>query len=104
MSKQMELTERLNQEFQPHFILVENESHKHSSGLGADSHFKVVLVSDKFEAVSKIARHRLVYQLLAEDLQQGIHALALHLYTPLEWEKCEAQFPKSPSCVGAKHS
>ena len=48
MSKQQELEQRLRQEFQPHFIAVENESYMHSSGRGADSHFKIVLVSDVF--------------------------------------------------------
>ena len=39
MSKQQELLERIQAEFQPHFATVENESHMHSSGRGADSHF-----------------------------------------------------------------
>ena len=47
MTKQQELEQRLRQEFRPHFIAVENESYMHSSGRGADSHFKVVLVSDR---------------------------------------------------------
>ena len=42
MSKQQALEQRLCQEFQPHFITVENESHMHSSGRGADSHFNIV--------------------------------------------------------------
>ena len=46
MSKQQELLERIQTEFQPHFVTVENESHMHSSGRGADSHFKLVIVSD----------------------------------------------------------
>ncbi|WP_109078558.1 BolA family protein [Aggregatibacter kilianii] len=100
MTKQQELEQRLQLEFRPHFIAVENESHMHSSGRGADSHFKVVLVSDAFEGVGKVARHRQVYQFLAQDLQQGIHALALHLYTSSEWEKLGQQFPKSPNCAG----
>ena len=40
MSKQQELENRLLQEFQPHFVAVENESHLHSSGRGAESHLK----------------------------------------------------------------
>ena len=44
MSKQQELLERIQTEFQPHFATVENESHMHSSGRGADSHFKLVIM------------------------------------------------------------
>ena len=100
MSKQQELEQRLCQEFEPHFIAVENESYMHSSGRGADSHFKIVLVSDAFEGISKVARHQKIYQLLSQDLKNGIHALALHLYTKQEWDKLGRQFPKSPNCAG----
>ena len=100
MSKQQELEQRLCQEFEPHFIAVENESYMHSSGCGADSHFKIVLVSDAFEGISKVARHQKIYQLFSQDLKNGIHALALHLYTKQEWDKLGRQFPKSPNCAG----
>ncbi|MGY4677700.1 BolA family protein [Pasteurella sp. P03HT] len=100
MSKQQELTERLFREFTPHFLHVENESHMHSSGRGADSHFKIVLVSEQFKGLTKVARHRKIYQFLADDLQQGIHALALHLYDNAEWETLGKVFPNSPNCAG----
>lgn len=100
MSKQTELTMRLSQKFEPQFLLVENESDMHSSGRGADSHFKIVLVSDHFGGLNKVARHRKIYQFLAQDLQNGIHALALHLYTPQEWDAIGQAFPRSPNCVG----
>ena len=58
MSKQQELLERIQAEFQPHFATVENESHMHSSGRGADSHFKLVIVSDAFEGMRKVQRHQ----------------------------------------------
>ena len=69
MSKQQELETRLSLEFRPHFMAIENESHMHSSGRGDSSHFKVVIVSDVFEGMSKVARHRKIYQFLAQDLQ-----------------------------------
>ena len=56
MSKQQELLERIQAEFQPHFATVENESHMHSSGRGSDSHFKLVIVSDAFEGMRKVQR------------------------------------------------
>ena len=70
MLKQQELLERIQAEFQPHFVTVENESHKHSSGRGADSHFKLVIVSDAFEGMRKVQRHQKLYQLFADDLKK----------------------------------
>lgn len=97
---QQQLTDKIQAQFTPHFLQIENESHLHSSGKGANSHFKIVLVSDKFEGVAKVARHRQLYQLFAQELQQGIHALALHLYTLTEWEQLRQQAPLSPTCRG----
>ncbi|BFU60292.1 MULTISPECIES: BolA family protein [Rodentibacter] len=100
MSKQQELLDKIHAEFQPHFVTVENESHLHSSGKGADSHFKLVIVSDAFIDVGKVQRHQKLYQLFSDDLKNGIHALALHLYTKEEWEKRGESFPISPNCMG----
>lgn len=100
MTKQDELTAKISAKFQPHFLAVENESHMHSSGRGDSSHFKIVLVSDSFEGMRKVARHQVVYRLLADDLANGIHALALHLYTQTEWQQAGESFPRSPNCAG----
>ena len=100
MAKQDELTVKISAKFQPHFLAIENESHMHSSGRGDSSHFKVVIVSDVFEGLNKVTRHRKIYQFLAQDLQNGIHALALHLYTKEEWLALGQSFPKSPNCLG----
>ncbi|OOF51372.1 BolA family protein [Rodentibacter trehalosifermentans] len=100
MSKQQALLAKIHTEFRPHFVAVENESHLHSSGRGADSHFKFVIVSDIFEGMSRVQRHQKVYQLFADDLKNGIHALALHLYTKEEWTLLGEVFPTSPNCSG----
>ena len=103
MSKQAELTEKLFAQFQPHFLSVENESHLHSSDRGGESHFKVTIVSDKFNDVRRVARHQLVYQFLHDDLDAGIHALALHTFTLEEWHKLDKQIPVSTNCMGIGH-
>ncbi|WP_040976751.1 BolA family protein [Necropsobacter massiliensis] len=100
MSKQQELEAKIHAEFAPHFLHIENESHRHSSGRGGESHFKIVLVSALFASMPKVARHRRIYQLLAADLQNGIHALALHTYSPSEWENLNCQIPPSTNCAG----
>lgn len=100
MSKQLDLEQRLFTEFQPHFLRIENESHMHSSNRSSESHFKVVLVSERFDGMRQVARHQMVYKLLTKDLSNGIHALALHTYTPAEWNSLKQTFPVSPKCVG----
>ncbi|MDG6894947.1 BolA family protein [Volucribacter amazonae] len=97
---EQQLTDKIYTQFTPHFLQINNESHMHSSGKGANSHFRIVLVTDDFLGVSKVARHQQIYQLFASELQNGIHALALHLYTLAEWEKLNQQAPLSPNCMG----
>lgn len=86
-----------------HLALV-NESMDHAGYFeGKESHFKLTVVSDVFEGKRMVSRHQQVYQLLNELLTaQGgtIHALAIHAYTPTEWEAKE-QVPASPNCAGA---
>ncbi|AHG78001.1 Transcriptional regulator, BolA protein [Mannheimia varigena USDA-ARS-USMARC-1312] len=69
---------KINAEFSPIVFNIENESYMHSSGRGAESHFKLILVSDKFEGKRAVARHQAVYACLADELEKGVHALALH--------------------------
>lgn len=84
----------------PTYIEVVDESHQHSVSVGAESHFKVVISSESFEGQRLLARHRIIYQLLKEELEQQIHALALHTYTPKEWELLQNGAPDSPACRG----
>jgi BolA protein len=86
-----------------HLELV-NESHMHA-GPATESHYKLVLVSPDFAGKSRVQRHQSVYRLLQDELQSAgrggsVHALALHLYTPEEWQA--AAVPASPLCAGAK--
>ena len=81
---------------------VENESDQHNVPAGSESHFKVVVVSPSFEGRNLVARHRQVYRLLDEELQGGVHALALHTYTEADWRSADANAPDSPRCRGGK--
>ncbi|MGB9141822.1 MAG: BolA family protein [Aestuariivirga sp.] len=67
---------------------VINESHMHaghrsSPGTG-ESHFRVLVVSDKFAGKSRIDRHRMVNDILKGDVGGAIHALALSTFAPGE--------------------
>jgi BolA protein len=46
------------------------------------THFTVQITSDAFTGLSRVARQRLVYDLLAEELAGGLHALALVTKAP----------------------
>jgi len=82
---------------QPLEFQIEDESHMHSRG--KESHFKVVVVSQAFDGVRKVQRHQKVYAALG-DLMQQLHALALHTFSPDEWQ-AEQAIPDSPHCRGA---
>jgi BolA family transcriptional regulator, general stress-responsive regulator len=86
-------------ELKPQELQLLNESHMHA-GPATDSHFKLVMVSDAFDGKRAVARHQMVYALLAEELKSPVHALALHLYSPQEWAANQS-VPASPSCQGA---
>ena len=86
-----------------HFAL-ENESHKHSVPANSETHFKLVLVSEQFEGMMPVRRHQLLYQVLADELAGPVHALALHTYTPAEWQAKGGKVLASPDCRGgSKH-
>lgn len=101
----MNTAERIEQQlralFQPVHLELHNESHKHA-GPATESHFKLVLVSAAFRGLSRVRRHQAVYAALQGEMQSGgqgsVHALALHLHTPEEWQDIEV--PDSPLCAG----
>lgn len=75
-----------------------NESHLHHVPENSETHFKVILISNDFEGLSLIKRHRLVQKCLSQELQNGLHALSMHLYTEKEWEARGKSSSNSPSC------
>ncbi len=79
---------------------VIDESHRHNVPDGAESHFKLVIVSDAFDGEGLVARHRRVNRLLAEQLAGSVHALGLHTHTPDEWRERGESVPASPPCRG----
>ena len=88
MSTQTEIREKLMIGLEPSRLDVVNESelhagHRSSPGTG-ESHFRVTIVSPRFAGKSRIERHRMVNEILAEELAGKVHALALHAYAPGE--------------------
>ena len=100
MSVEQSIREKLTAQFSPHILEIENESHMHSSARGTESHFKVTLVAETFVGQRSVARHQTVYACLAQELTNGVHALALHLYSPAEWRANSGSVTESPRCAG----
>ncbi|WP_413283897.1 BolA family protein [Vibrio sp. MA40-2] len=91
---------KLHNAFSPKHLQVLNESYMHNVPPGSESHFKVVVVSQEFEGLRLIARHRKVNQILAEELQGNLHALSIHTYTESEWQAESGFVPSTPDCLG----
>lgn len=85
--------ERLQQVLQaalsPSAIEVQDDSHLHVGHAGAREgrHFTVRLVSPAFTGLSRVARHRLVYDAARTLIAEGIHALAIEARSPTELQR-----------------
>jgi len=84
----MAIDNKLRMRFAPLRLSIEDESSRHRghSGYreGGESHFRVEIVSAEFEGKNRVARQRLVYDTLKDELDAGLHALALTTLTPEE--------------------
>lgn len=71
----------------PEELLVRDQSNLHAGHAGAQEgkgHFEVTIVSDQFNGVNRITRHRMVYDALGDFLDTDIHALRINAYSPSE--------------------
>ena len=70
----------------PESLEVQDDSHLHAGHAGAREgrHFTVRIVSPRFTGLSRVARHRLVYDALHSLIPRGIHALAIEARAPGE--------------------
>jgi len=82
------IQEKLTKAFQPESLEIVDESHLHAghagSRPGGESHFRVTLVSAAFAGKGRVERHRMVNQVLSEELAGPVHALAVHPGAPGE--------------------
>lgn len=98
MSRKDRIEQLLTEQLSPIYLSVEDESKNHHVPEGAQTHFKVIAVSHKFTDLTRVARHRLVNQLLDTEFTQGLHALSLHLFSSKEWEIRNHSVANSPAC------
>lgn len=102
MSRKSRIEETLSLALSPLHIEVSDESHMHKVPPGAESHFKVMVVSEHFANATLVARHRRVNSLLSEEFQRGLHALAIHAWTPEEWYAKGGVAPDTPPCLSSR--
>ena len=96
MSMMKRVEAALEERFQPLALEVGNFSHEHGVPEGSESHLKVTIVSPAFEGKRLVQRHRLIYQALSAELQEGLHALQLQALAP---DEAAAELV-SPKCRG----
>lgn len=95
-----EIEARLSTELSPVHLDVINESSNHNVPANSETHFKVVVVTDRFTGKSLVQRHRRVQDSLRELFSRGLHALSIVSLTPEEWEQRQGAVPASPECMG----
>jgi BolA protein len=83
------LHDTLQQALTPSTLDVQDDSHLHAGHAGAleGRHFSVRVVSPAFDGLSRVARHRLVYDAARSLIAEGIHALAIDARTPDEAQR-----------------
>ena len=80
----LQLEHTLKTDLQPFFLQVEDESAAHaghagSDGSGQGTHFRVRIGAGVFNGLSRVAKHRLVYDSLKQFTDLGLHALAIEI-------------------------
>jgi BolA family transcriptional regulator, general stress-responsive regulator len=83
------LQRKLEGSLRPIFMEIKDDSARHIGHAGHDprgeTHFIVTVVSDAFEGLSKVERHRLVYAAVSEEMAERVHALSLRTLSPKEY-------------------
>lgn len=87
----LRITQKLNAALSPTRLVLTDESHLHaghkeSPGL-PETHFDLDIVSQSFEGQSMLQRHRHIYSLLKDELDERVHALSMSTKTPKESQK-----------------
>lgn len=93
------LNQVLNDRFTPTYLEIKDESYQHvghqgvleqtQQALHPITHLRLIMVSEKFQGLSRVSRHRLVYEILENHFEIGLHAVVLNLMTPTEYTQSE---------------
>jgi BolA protein len=84
------IEEALRRELEASHVEVIDDSAAHAGHLGAQGgggHFRVLVVSPRFEGINRVAAQRLVYAALGDLITTDIHAVEMRTLSPAQWEK-----------------
>jgi BolA protein len=88
MNIEARIKQKLTAGLEPFNLEVADESHLHAGHSGAreggQTHYRIKVASARFSGKGRVERHRMVYALLADEIAQGVHALALQTLAPGE--------------------
>ena len=96
------LENRLRERFKPLVLQALNESPRHNTPAGAESHFRVLIVSKAFEGLNLVKRQRMVHKTVGDLIKGKIHAFSQQTFTPEEYERRGGVLPSSPPCAHKK--
>ena len=91
MKRKLKIEKILQDNFHPYFSLVKDVSEEHRGHRNfkenVESHFEIIIVSEKFENLKNIARHRMINKLLKEEYSSDLHSVTIKTYTIGEYNK-----------------
>lgn len=89
LSRAIRIKTKLQSALEASVLEVEDVSYQHAGHAAVrdnanETHFNVKVVSSKFDGQSLVKRHRMIYDLLGDELQSGLHAISIVAKTPKE--------------------
>ena len=91
MNRKFKIEKILVDNFEPHFFLVKDVSEEHRGHQNfrenVESHFEIIIVSEKFENLNNVARHRMINKFLKEEYSSDLHSVTIKTYTTGEYNK-----------------
>ena len=91
MNRKTKIEKIINERFQPYFFFVNDVSEQHrghqSFKEDVESHFELIIVSQKFDNKSRILRHRMINDCLQKEFLTDLHSVSIKAYTIDEYKK-----------------
>ena len=91
MNRKFKIEKILVDNFEPYFFLVKDVSEEHRGHQNfrenVESHFEIIIVSQKFENLNNVARHRMINKSLKEEFMSDLHSVTMKTFTIDEYEK-----------------
>jgi len=97
---QRSIETKVTEELKPVYLDVRNESAMHNVPPDSESHFKLVIVSERFAGLTRVKRHQTINGILEKELREDLHALSMETLTTEEWEQRHGRTFDSPACLG----